>query len=81
MVTIDKLVKEYHYGTKHRKIGNHFMKQDDKEVKFYYHAIAICVIDKSTKEVKYDDGNWGTVSTKRAINCYKRIFSKSLNVF
>lgn len=81
MVAIDKLVKEYHYGTKHRKLGNHSMEQDDKEVRFYYHTTAICVIYKSTKEVKYDDGGWGTVSTKRAINCYKRIFSKSMNVF
>lgn len=73
MKTIDTLVREYRRGTNYKRVGNHCLKQEGNTTKFYYHNTAICTLDKTGKAT-YDNGGWGTSSTTRAINCYKKYF-------
>lgn len=55
------------------KVGNHHAVRTETAVYYYYHNTAVCVATYSG-EVKFDNGGWGTSSTTRAINDYKKHF-------
>lgn len=85
MVAIDKLVKMWKDGKQEGTQGNHYFKVVDgwncKQVKFYYHNTAICILTLTgTKDNIYDVcfnfGGYFTTSTIKAINCYREYFSK-----
>lgn len=59
------------------KVGNHskklLMNNRDWE-DFYYHSTCICSVDHNSKSFKTNNGGWGTSSTTRAINDYRKYF-------
>ena len=67
MKAIEQLVKG-----KKKKVGNHRVEQEGNIRRFIYHETAICTADCLQKTFTTDNGGWGTQSTTRAINAYRR---------
>lgn len=55
------------------KVGNHRAVRTAIGVYYYYHNTAVCVATYDCT-VKFDNGGWGTSSTTRAINDYRKHF-------
>lgn len=71
MKTVEKLTN----AVQNMKLGNHRVEfTPSGRRKFYYHWTAICTVDDRTMTFVTDDGGWNTISTKRAINAYRRHF-------
>lgn len=68
--TVEKLVN----AKRDMKIGNHSVKQEGNTRRFYYYSTAICVADDKYRLVYFDNGGYGTSSTTRAVNSYKKYF-------
>ena len=68
MATIQKLIS----AAGNKKIGNHKKQVEGITTKYIYHWTAICTVNESTKTFVINNGGYGTRSTTRAINDYKR---------
>ena len=73
---VEQLVKGYR-----NCIGNHRVEHSEDTYgskhtidRYYYHSTAICTADITTQRFTIDDGGWGTQSTSRAINDYRKWF-------
>lgn len=73
MRTLEKLVRE-----NNKKMGNHKVATITSEgitwTKYYYYQTVICLVNETNKEVVLSNGGWGTSSTTRAINWYRKYF-------
>lgn len=56
------------------KVGNHSVQKLGRFNKYYYHQTAICTVDLENRTFIVNDGGYGTPSTSRAINDYRKHF-------
>lgn len=68
--TIETLVSAF----SSKKKGNHRVVFKGWERHFYYYFTEICTVNDVYKTFKTNDGGWGTQSTTRAINDYRKYF-------
>lgn len=59
-------------------VGNHRVETTGKVTYYFYHSTAVCTVNTVDGTVKFDNGGWGTMSTTRAINNYKKYFVDGL---
>jgi len=69
MKCINELLKSH---CNYKKIGNHRKEREGHITKYYYHYTPIVTVDSLKRTFKTDNGGWGTISTTRAINAYRR---------
>ena len=69
MKCINELLKT---NSNYKRIGNHRKEREGHITKYYYHYTPIVVVDDLRKTFKTNNGGWGTISTTRAINAYRR---------
>lgn len=69
MTTVYNLV---HANGNRKTLGNHRMERTTTGRNFIYHWTTICTVNDIDKTYHTDNGGWGTSSTTRAINAYKR---------
>ena len=69
MKCVNELLKS---NCNYKRIGNHRKEREGHISKYYYHHTPIVIVNDSEKTFKTDNGGWGTISTTRAINAYRR---------
>lgn len=72
MTTVYNLV---HTSASRKTLGNHRMERTETGRNFIYHWTTICTVNDVDRTYHTDNGGWGTSSTTRAINAYKREFN------
>lgn len=72
MTTVYNLV---HTNANRKTLGNHRMERTTTGRNFIYHWTTICAVNDVDRTYHTDNGGWGTSSTTRAINAYKREFN------
>ena len=70
-----KTVKALLNATTNKTLGNHRMERTETGRNFIYHWTTICTVNDVDRTYHTDNGGWGTSSTTRAINAYKREFN------
>ena len=71
MTTVYNLV----HTSEQKAHGNHRMERTETGRNFIYHWTTICTVNDVDRTYHTDNGGWGTSSTTRAINAYKREFN------
>ena len=61
-----------HTRANRKTLGNHRMERTTTGRNFIYHWTTICTVNDVDRTYHTDNGGWGTSSTTRAINAYKR---------
>ena len=69
-----KTVETLVYSRESVKKGNHRVVVNDWDRHFFYYVTEICTVNDYNKTFKTDNGGWGTSSTSRAINDYRKHF-------
>ena len=69
MTTVYNLV---HTNANRKTLGNHRMERTTTVRNCIYHWTTICTVNDVDRTYHTDNGGWGTSSTTRAINAYKR---------
>jgi hypothetical protein len=57
---------------KAKKQGSHRVERKGNMTEYIYYSTAICTVNETTKTFITSNGGYGTQSTTRAINCYKK---------
>ena len=71
-----KFVEVLALAGQNKKVGNHrVVIHSDGSREFYYYSTVICRSHDSFKKFTVDD-SYGSVSTKRAVNAYKKYFTE-----
>ena len=71
MKTLERLVN----AKKNISLGNHKVELDGKYRNFFYHWTVVCRVDDEGKTFVTNRGGWGTRSTTRVINWYRKYFA------
>ena len=71
-----KFVEVLALAGQNKRVGNHrVVVHNDGTREFYYYDTVICRADYFFKKFTLDD-SYGTVSTKRAVNAYRKYFTE-----
>ena len=71
-----KFVEVLALAGQNKRVGNHrVVINEDGTREFYYYSTVICRADYFFKKFAVDD-SYGTVSTKRAVNAYRKYFTE-----